>query len=212
MTKLRVLSMRKFTILQPENKSFNYKMFDTYFILGLEHIANLKGYDHIIFLITLCAVYKIREWKPLLILVTAFTIGHSLTLALATLDYLNVNSTLIEILIPVTILISAIINIIYPTQRKLMPAKYLLALFFGLIHGLGFSNYLSVLLSEENSLVLPLFGFNTGVEAGQILIVASLLLLSFLVLRITSIKLRDWIFLLSGAGIGTSIIMIIDRI
>ncbi|HKK59953.1 MAG TPA: HupE/UreJ family protein, partial [Salinivirga sp.] len=85
-------------------------------------------------------------------------------------------------------------------------------LFFGLIHGLGFSNYLSMLLSEENSLILPLFGFNTGVEAGQILIVASLLLLSFLVLRITSIKLRDWIFLLSGAGIGTSIIMIIDRI
>jgi len=204
--------MRKFTILQPENKRFNYKMFDTYFILGLEHIANLKGYDHIIFLITLCAVYKISEWKPLLILVTAFTIGHSLTLALATLDYLNVNSTLIEILIPVTILISAIINIIYPTQRKLMPVKYLLALFFRLIHGLGFSNYLSMLLSEENSLILPLFGFNTGVEAGQILIVASLLLLSFLVLRITSIKLRDWIFLLSGAGIGTSIIMIIDRI
>lgn len=212
MTKLRMLSMRKFTILQPENKGFNYKMFDTYFILGLEHIANIKGYDHIIFLITLCAVYKISEWKPLLILVTAFTIGHSLTLALATLEYLNVNSTLIEILIPVTILISAVINIIFPTQRKLMPAKYLLALFFGLIHGLGFSNYLSMLLSEENSLVLPLFGFNTGVEAGQILIVASLLLLSFLVLRITSIKLRDWVFLLSGAGIGTSIIMIIDRI
>ncbi len=207
-----MLSMRKFTILQPENKGFNYKMFDTYFYLGLEHIANLKGYDHIIFLITLCAVYKVEEWKPLLILVTAFTIGHSLTLALATFDYVNVNSALIEVLIPVTILISALLNIIYPTQRKLMLAKYLLALFFGLIHGLGFSNYLSMLLSAEKSLIMPLFGFNTGVEAGQILIVATLLAISYLVLRVTNMKLRDWVFLLSGVGIGTSLIMIIDRI
>lgn len=187
-------------------------MFDTYFILGLEHIANLKGYDHIIFLVTLCAAYQIHEWKKLLILVTAFTIGHSLTLALATLKLVQFDTKVIEILIPVTIFISAVVNLLRPGKNRMMGVKYGLALFFGLIHGLGFSNYLRMLLQEEDSLTLPLFGFNVGVEAGQIIIVLALLVLSFVTINFTRIRIRDWVFLLSGAGIGTSLIMIIDRI
>lgn len=187
-------------------------MFGTYFGLGIDHIANIRGYDHIIFLIVLCATYSISSWKKILILITAFTIGHTFTLALATLDIIKINTQLIEILIPVTILITAIINLINPGESKFGKLKYTLALFFGLIHGLGFSNYLRMLLSAENDIVIPLFGFNLGVEVGQIMIVLGIFLISWIVLTFTRLKMRDWVMLLSGIGIGTSIIMIIDRL
>ncbi|PLX18559.1 MAG: HupE / UreJ protein [Salinivirgaceae bacterium] len=187
-------------------------MFGTYFSLGVDHIANLRGYDHIIFLIVLCATYSFNSWKKLLILVTAFTIGHSLTLALATLNLINVNSQLIEVLIPVTILVTAFINLIKPGEKTFGRLKYAFALFFGLIHGLGFSNYLRMLLSSESDITIPLLGFNLGVEVGQLLIVLCILAITWLILGFTKIKTRDLIMLLSGIGIGTSIIMIIDRL
>jgi hypothetical protein len=187
-------------------------MFGTYFTLGIDHIANLKGYDHIIFLIVLCATYSLSSWKKLLILVTAFTIGHTFTLALATLNIINIDSQLIEILIPVTILITAFINLIRPSETKYGQLKYTLALFFGLIHGLGFSNYLKMLLRNEDSITTPLLGFNLGVEVGQILIVLIILFISWTTFNFTRLKFRDWIMLLSGIGVGTSIIMIIDRL
>lgn len=187
-------------------------MFGTYFALGLNHIANINGYDHIIFLIALSASYSNSNWKKLLILVTAFTIGHSLTLALATLNIIEFNSQLIEILIPITIFITALINIINPDEQKHGRIKYALALFFGLIHGLGFSNYLRMLLSSEYKITIPLLGFNLGVEAGQILIVITILAISWIILTFTRFKTRDWVILLSGAGIGTSLIMIIERL
>ena len=150
-------------------------LFELYFNLGLQHIADLKGYDHILFILTLCAVYDLKEWKRVLILVTAFTIGHSLTLALATLDLIKMDTNLIEFLIPLTIFITAMANVLMRKQKVsflLHYLKYSAALFFGLIHGLGFSNYLRSLLGSEKGLVLPLFSFNVGIEAGQILIVA----------------------------------------
>lgn len=187
-------------------------MFDTYFSLGMQHIADINGYDHIIFLITLCAAYRLTDWRKLLILITAFTLGHTATLALATLQIIKVNGYLIEILIPASILIMGIINLLNPGKQQFMTAKYITALLFGLIHGLGFSNYLRILLTSENSITMPLFGFNIGVEAGQILIVAAIFLLDAIIYRITKYKLRDRVLLLSGVGIGTSLIMIIDRI
>jgi hypothetical protein len=187
-------------------------MFGIYFGLGVDHIANLKGYDHIIFLIVLCATYAVSSWKRILILVTAFTVGHTLTLALATLNIISINSRLIEVLIPITILITAILNLINPEESKNGYLKYSLALFFGLIHGLGFSNYLRMLLSAENDIIIPLFGFNLGVEAGQILIVLGIFSFNWVVISFTKLKMRDWIMVLSGIGIGTSIIMIIDRL
>jgi ABC-type antimicrobial peptide transport system permease subunit len=187
-------------------------MFGTYFSLGLDHIANLKGYDHIIFLIVLCATYSLQNWNKLLILVTAFTIGHSLTLALATLNIIDINNQLIEVLIPVTIFLTAIINLIEPVEKNYGSLKYAFALFFGLIHGLGFSNYLRMLLSSESDITIPLLGFNIGVEAGQLIIVLFVLLISWIILNFTKLKTRDLIMLLSGIGIGTSAIMIIDRL
>ena len=142
--------------------------FQLYFQLGVTHITDIQGYDHILFLLTLCAVYTIKQWKNVLVLITAFTLGHCTTLVLATINILNIPSAVIEFLIPVTILLTAIANIVqkgdYVTP-KLHAIKYMTALFFGLIHGLGFSNYLTSLLGLESNIVKPLFAFNIGIIA-----------------------------------------------
>ena len=189
-------------------------LFELYFKLGLQHIADLKGYDHILFILTLCAVYSLKEWKRVLILVTAFTIGHSLTLALATLDLVRVDGDLIEFLIPLTIFVTALANVLTRTQRvtsTLHYLKYSAALFFGLIHGLGFSNYLRSLLGSERGLVLPLFSFNVGIEAGQILIVTVIMLLTKVVVDLLHYPRREWHVLMSGAGLGVSLVLMIER-
>lgn len=189
-------------------------IFELYFKLGIQHIADLKGYDHILFILTLCVVYRLTEWRKLLILITAFTIGHSLTLVLATFNLLRIDGDLIEWLIPLTIFITALANVLMDRKQyspALHKVKYLAALFFGLIHGLGFSNYLRALLGSEKSLLLPLFSFNLGIELGQVLIVAIILLLSLVVVDLLKYPRRDWHLLLSGAGLGISLILMIER-
>ena len=188
--------------------------FNLYLQLGFQHIADLRGYDHILFLLTLVAVYSFSEWKKVIVLVTAFTIGHSTTLALATLNILNIPSNLIEFLIPLTIFITAVANISVKTQgfsKSLHHIKYLTAMFFGLIHGLGFSNYLRALLGSEISIVKPLFAFNIGLELGQIFIVIVILSFAWIAVKGFSVKQREWNLVLSGAGIGVSIILMIER-
>ena len=189
-------------------------LFELYFKLGLQHIADLKGYDHILFILILCAVYSFKEWRRVLILVTAFTIGHSLTLALATLDLIRVDGDVIEFLIPLTIFITALANVLTKNQKVSTfhhYLKYTAALFFGLIHGLGFSNYLRSLLGSEKGLLLPLFSFNIGIEMGQVLIVSVIILLTFLLVDLLKFPRRDWHILLSGAGMGISLILMFER-
>lgn len=191
------------------------EIFGLYLKLGFKHIIDIQGYDHILFIITLAAVYLFKDWKNVLILVTAFTIGHTITLALSTLKIVNIPSAIIEILIPVTILITAIANILHKKtefSKKLHLFKYFTALFFGLIHGLGFSNYLRSLLGMEQNIVKPLFAFNLGLEIGQIIIVTTILLLSAFFVKILQVKQREWNLILSGAGIGISLILIIERL
>lgn len=189
--------------------------FHMYFNLGLTHIADFKGYDHILFIITLCAVYMISDWKKILILITAFTAGHSITLILATFNVINIAGEWIEFMIPITIFFTAIANI---TQRKESFSgihhkfKYLMALFFGLIHGLGFSNYLRALLSSEKQLAGPLFSFNLGIELGQLLIVASFLILGMIFINVFQTRQREWNLVFSGAGLGVSLILIFERL
>lgn len=189
-------------------------LFELYFKLGLQHIADLKGYDHILFILTLCVVYRLKEWKRVLVLVTAFTIGHSLTLALATLDLVRVDGDLIEFLIPLTIFVTALANLF--ARKKHVTSlqhylKYAVALFFGLIHGLGFSNYLRSLLGAERGLVLPLFSFNVGIEVGQIIIVTIIMLLTKVVVDLLGVPRREWHVLLSGAGLGISLVLMVER-
>ena len=145
--------------------------FQAYLQLGFQHISDLTAYDHILFIVALCAIYQVQQWRHILILVTAFTLGHSITLALSTLDIIIVPTELIEFLIPVTIFLTAIFNVLRK-EGELTPINmrlnYVLALFFGLIHGMGFSNYLKTLLGMEESIWQPLLAFNIGLELGQL--------------------------------------------
>lgn len=188
-------------------------MFGVYFQLGLEHITDLQGYDHILFLAALCAIYNLHHWKRLLILVTAFTLGHSLTLALAAFRILKLPSDLIEFLIPVTILLTALYNFFLKPQRvksSKLTWHYALALLFGLIHGLGFSNFFRQLLGQEADIALPLLSFNLGVEAGQIAIVLIILLLNHIFLQLPATRQRYWTWTISAIAAILSIRMILS--
>jgi len=188
-------------------------MFPVYLQLGFDHIADLKGYDHILFIIALCAVFSVSEWRGILILVTAFTLGHSLTLALSALHILKVSPYLIEVLIPVTILITAVQNFRYkPSPYRKWNPNYFLALFFGFIHGMGFSNYFRSLLGQEADILIPLLAFNIGVELGQLCIVACIMIADFLVVKIGKVKQLSWNYTVSLVAAVLAVIMIIQRI
>lgn len=190
-----------------------------YLRLGFDHITDPAGYDHVLFVIALCAVYTIRQWRQVLILVTAFTIGHSITLALATLGLIQYKTALIELLIPVTILITAITNFFFrePTVRKQkgssssQAGRYGLALTFGLIHGMGFSNYLRSLLGREATIIKPLLAFNIGLELGQLVIVGIILGLTYIILDVIRSSRLRWTLIVSGLVAGMALSLIINN-
>ncbi len=187
--------------------------FALYFELGWQHILDLQGYDHILFVAVLCGIYLIRDWRKVLILVTAFTVGHSITLALSVYDQVRFDTAIIEFLIPVTIVITAVTNIFNKKQATdRITFNYIMALLFGLIHGLGFSNYLKSLLGKDSSVVQELLAFNIGLEIGQILIVAAILLISFLAVQIFQVKRREWNLFLSSAIFGIAFLMALERL
>ena len=188
--------------------------FNFYLKLGFEHISNLAGYDHILFLVVLCAVYRIQQWRNILVLVTAFTIGHSVTLLLSSLDAFTISSKIIKFLIPVTIFITALHNIFGPNPAETsskMGRNYVMALFFGFIHGMDFSNYFKALLMDPTAIVIPLLGFNIGIELGQLLIVFFIVGIGFLFLNIIGVKHREWNVFISGAAAGMSLISMLEN-
>jgi len=187
--------------------------FQLYITEGFRHISDLGAYDHILFLTALCAIYQFSEWKKVLILVTAFTIGHSVTLALATLKIVFFPTEVIEFLIPVTIIITCLFNFFSKTdsrnmQNQSMSYRYVTTAIFGLIHGLGFSNFLRSMLGKEESIVTPLLAFNIGLEIGQLLIVLVILLLSGIMTNFLRVKQREWTLVLSGTVLGISITLV----
>lgn len=195
--------------------------FLTYFRLGVGHIADLRGYDHILFIVALTAGYALRDWRRLLWLVTAFTAGHSITLALATLDLVRVHAPTIELLIPVTIVVTAGYSMLARRQSEASGEAYAperhallygLAGCFGLIHGLGFSNFLRAILGGEESIVLPLFAFNVGLEIGQLAIVAVVLLAGTLACDVAGVARRRWATALSLVIVLAGIRMIVERL
>lgn len=184
--------------------------FLVYFQLGIEHILDLNAYDHIVFIVALHAVYNLSEWKKVVILVTAFTIGHSITLALAAFDFIPVDTKLIEFLIPVTILITSIYNVFDKEEKHKSKVRlnYFFALIFGLIHGMGFSNYFKVLMGNEVEFIVPLFSFNLGVEFGQLAIVIAILIALYFFVNKLKVAHRDWNHFVSGATAGISLLLI----
>jgi len=188
--------------------------FKVYFGLGYDHIMDINGYDHMLFIIALAVVYLLRDWRKILILITAFTIGHSITLALSTLNYILIKAAYIEFLIPVTIGITAFANL-FKKERNLKSIRkiqlnYIFALVFGLIHGLGFSNYLKALLGKSSNILIELLAFNLGLEIGQILVVLIFLIISFIFIELFGVKRRDWILIISSIIIGLSLTLMME--
>lgn len=189
--------------------------FNLFFGFGIDHILNTGALDHLLFIMVLCAVYLITDWKKLLVLITAFTIGHSLTLALSVYDVVRFNSTWVEFLIPLTIVLTALYNLTLAGKavpRQKIQINYLLALFFGLVHGMGFANNIRFMLAESQSILLPLLGFNLGLELGQIIVVSILLLLSILAIKLMKLQHRYWAMGLSLIGLVAGAIMCAQRI
>lgn len=184
-----------------------------YLHLGWEHIISWDALDHQLFILVLISVYLYRDWKKILILITAFTIGHSITLALSVLDIFRLPSNLVELLIPVTILLTAVDNILLrKDQKKLMRINYMLALIFGLIHGMGFANLARMTMAAEQNILVPLLGFNLGLELGQITVVLLALAVLYFLMRYLKLHQKYWILTISLLAVLLSFQMIFDRL
>jgi hydrogenase/urease accessory protein HupE len=188
--------------------------FILYFKMGLTHVLDLNAYDHILFLIVLAVVFNFKNWKKVLWLVTLFTIGHSLSLALSAYGIVKVPIDLVEFLIPLTIFITGVLNVLTAKESALgkKNLNLIFALSFGLIHGLGFSNYFRMMIGREDDKLLPLLEFALGIEAAQVIVVLAILILGALLNNLLRVSKRDWILVTSSIVIGFSIQMMLDRV
>jgi hypothetical protein len=182
--------------------------------MGLNHVLDFSAYDHILFLIVLAVVFSFHQFKKVLWLVTLFTFGHSITLALSAYEVLNIRMDLIEFLIPLTIFITGVVNIVNSkkTSTKKDNTNLLFALFFGLIHGLGFSNYFKMMVGQEESKLFPLIEFALGIEVAQVIIVLGILIIGTLILSIKKITKNHWVIFCSSIVILISIKMMFERV
>ena len=184
-----------------------------YLNLGWEHIISLDALDHQLFVLVLVAVFVIKDWKDILWIITAFTIGHSITLALSVFDIVRAPAKWVEFLIPLTIVITAFDNILMRNRpNNLMKMNFYLALFFGLIHGMGFANTARMMIANEQHIFLPLLGFNIGLELGQIAVVAAILIIQFILLNLFKVNRKDWIMFISSGVFALSLKMTLERI
>ncbi|MBM3915167.1 MAG: HupE/UreJ family protein [Sphingomonadales bacterium] len=184
-----------------------------YFPLGWEHILSVDALDHQAFLAAMGACYLFPDWKRLLMVVTAFTVGHSLTLALSVIDLFTVNSKVVELLIPITIALTAAQQWWGRSahqNKSLM--LYASALFFGFIHGMGFANNIRFMLSQDQSLGWGLLGFNLGLEAGQLVFMALFLLLAQALVQFFRLEKRKWTESVALITFGISVFMIVERL
>ena len=188
--------------------------FILYFKMGLHHVLDFNAYDHILFLIVLAVVFSFYHFKKVIWLVTLFTIGHSITLALSAFGIISVNMKLIEFLIPVTIFITGTVNIFTVKQaaKGKQNTNLILALLFGLIHGLGFSNYFKMMIGRGEDKIIPLLEFSLGIEMAQIIIVLGILLIGTILQNFFKVTKRDWILVCSSIVIGFAIQMILNRV
>ncbi len=184
-----------------------------YFKEGWQHIISTSALDHQLFIVALTAVYLLKDWKKVLVLVTAFTIGHSLTLALSVYDVVHVGDKFVEFLIPCTIIITSIFNVLQKdVSQKAIRLNYFFALFFGLIHGLGFANTIRFMLAKGQTIGWSLFGFNVGLEVGQMLIVSIILVISYVLISIAKMPQKWWVYILSAITFTWAVKFALERI
>jgi hypothetical protein len=186
-----------------------------YVEIGLKHVLNLKGYDHVLFLMALTALHTFKDWKKILILVTVFTVGHTLALILSVFQIVMIKAQLVEFLIPITILITALFNFFgvrKASKKDSINSIILITLFFGVIHGLGFSNYFKTILpGNPSEKVLPLLEFALGIEFAQMVVVLAMLILSYGVQTFFRVSKRDFTIVTSAFIIGVVVPMIIQN-
>ncbi|MEZ0184121.1 HupE / UreJ protein [Flavobacterium oncorhynchi] len=185
-----------------------------YFQIGLKHVLDINAYDHVLFLIALTVPYTFKDWKRILLLVSLFTIGHTVALVLSVFGIIAVKVNLVEFLIPITILITALYHLFTAgkaTKNDGINLIFFVTLFFGIIHGLGFSNYFKTILGgSPSSKLLPLGEFALGIEAAQLVVVFVVLVISYIVQTVFRFSKRDWALVMSAFIIGVVIPMIIE--
>lgn len=185
-----------------------------YFQIGLKHVLDIHAYDHVLFLIALTTPYAFKDWKRILLFVTMFTVGHTLALLLSVFGIIAVKASLVEFLIPVTILITAFFNLFTAgkaSKNESVNLVFFLTLFFGIIHGLGFSNYFKTILGgTASSKLVPLLEFALGIEAAQLIVVFVVLVISYIVQTVFRFSKRDWALVMSAFVIGVVIPMIVE--
>lgn len=186
-----------------------------YFELGLKHILNIYSYDHILFLIGLAVPFSFKDWQRILLLVTLFTIGHSMSLLLVVFGIVAIKVSVVEMLIPITILIVALFNLFTAgksSKKESINLVFFVTLFFGIIHGLGFSSYFKAILPGGTaSKLLPLAEFSLGIEAAQLVIIVVTLILSYIVQTFFRFSKRDWTLVMSAFIIGVVIPLIVTN-
>ncbi|MBP1838455.1 HupE/UreJ family protein [Formosa algae] len=180
---------------------------------GINHVLDINGYDHVLFLLVLTVAYVFKDWKRVLILVSLFTLGHTISLILAAYDIVKINGALVELLIPITICVMALYNVFTAgkTIQKGVGLLFFSALFFGIIHGLGFAREFHLLIGGSSDKLLPLLEFALGIEAAQLIIVFVVLFFSFLMQTVFNFSKRDWILVMSSIVIGLVIPMIMEN-
>ena len=172
---------------------------------GVNHVIDINGYDHVLFLILLAVPYLFNNWKRVLILVSMFTLGHTLSLVLAAYNVVQINGELVEFLIPITILVAALYNVFTAgkkTHHEKTGILFFSALFFGLIHGLGFAREFRILVDDDDNKLVTLVEFALGIEVAQIIIVFTVLFLGFLGQTIFRFSRRDWVMVISAIVVG----------
>ena len=180
---------------------------------GIYHVLDIKAYDHVLFLIVLTVPYMFKDWKRIFLLVSMFTLGHTLSLVLAVYGIISVKATMVEFLIPITILIVALFNVFTSgkgAQKEKVGILFLSTLFFGLIHGLGFAREFKMLLGDTDSKLLLLLEFALGIEIAQLIIVLAVLILGYISQSIFRFNKRDWIMVISAMVVGLVIPMILN--
>lgn len=185
-----------------------------YFNIGLHHVLDIHAYDHVLFLLVLTVPYTFKDWKNILLLVTLFTIGHTTALVLSVYGVIIVNSAAIEFLIPITILATALYNLFISAKKSSGSTINFIAfttLFFGIIHGLGFSNYFKIIIDKQDTKLLPLLEFALGIEGAQLIVVLVSLLLGFALQRFAGLQKRDWVLVTSAFVAGVVVPMIIQN-
>lgn len=181
---------------------------------GLNHVLDINGYDHVLFLMVLAVPYLFKDWKRVLLLVSLFTLGHTVSLVLAAYGYVTINGKTVEFLIPITILIAAIYNVFTVGKnqdKKKISILSFTALAFGIIHGLGFAREFTMVFGDAENKPLALLEFALGIELAQLIIVFVILFLGFFCQTVFRVTKRDWVLVLSSIVIGLVIPILIEN-